>query len=128
MLKLKLCNFCESFQVPDPLPGSSWSFPRWPAELLPVSELASLPGPRSLAGHTRLGTWHITLSQDKGATFGGHLSVLGPAVLSPNWGFTFVVLQKIGQDVTKIGYLSSYFKHLTTYIVQQYNKFTIILD
>lgn len=49
------------FQVPGPtderkaLPTSSWSFPRWPAELLPISGLASLPGLRSLAGHTDWG-------------------------------------------------------------------------
>lgn len=78
------------------LPGSSWSVPRWPAELLPVSGLASLPGPRSLAGH-RLGTWHVTISQDKGATFGGHCRVLGPAVRSLNRGFTFVMFTDLAR-------------------------------
>lgn len=29
----------------------------------------------------RLGIWHITLTQDKGATFGGHPNVVGPTVL-----------------------------------------------
>lgn len=77
---------------------SSWSFPRWPAELLPVSKVASLPGPCSLAGRTIPGTWHIIRSLDKGATFGGHLSVLGPAVLSSNWGFTFVSFKNLARS------------------------------
>lgn len=91
------------FQVPGPtderqaLPGFSWSFPRWPAELLPVSGLASLPGSRSLAGHADWGLGTSHSPRTKEATFGGHLSVLEPAVLLPSCGFTFVILKRSGE-------------------------------
>lgn len=93
-------------QVPDPtdecqaLPGSSWSFPRWPAELLPVSGLASLPGPRPLAGHTDWGLGTPPAPRTKEQLFGGHLNVLGPAVLLPNWDLV-LLFSKIWQDLAR---------------------------
>lgn len=51
-----------------------------------------------LQGIREWGLGTFTLSQDKGATFGGHLSVLGPAVLSPNWGIsTFVIFKNLAR-------------------------------
>lgn len=66
---------------------------------------------RSLAGRTRPGTWHITIPQDKGATFGGHLRVLGPAVLSPSWALSKIWI--ISRFLTEW-----YLKNLS-YILQQ---------
>lgn len=49
------------------LPGSSWSFPRWLAELLPISRLASVPDLRSLTEHTDwgFGTSHSVRTKEQ---------------------------------------------------------------
>lgn len=78
-------------------PGPDWRVPGSPRILLELSQMACRTPTRFWTGFAartalarrarRMGTWHVTVSQDKGATFRGHLSVLGPAVLSPNWEF-----------------------------------------
>lgn len=97
------------------------AFPDGPAEPLPISERHRCQVHARFQGTRGWGFGTLGLWQDKGATFGGHLGVLGPAVLS-TWWLHFGLFSQIWQVVASSEKTNcAHAELLISSMVQRYN-------
>ncbi len=101
----------------------SWSFPRWSADLLPVSEAASLPGCARLQGAQTqgLGTSHFPRTKEQ------LLEVISVFLDQLYFHLASHVFPKSDKGKKNLENLDSFYKHLR-YTVQQENKLNALLD